>query len=76
MRELTDSQAASPFVSKFWGQYHAVKLAAAKLAANASIVLMSGAAGVRLPGRPPPTWPATPRSRDSGAASQPKGNGS
>ncbi|TCO55125.1 NAD(P)-dependent dehydrogenase (short-subunit alcohol dehydrogenase family) [Actinocrispum wychmicini] len=53
MRELSDEDAASPFVSKFWGQYHAVKHAAAKLSADASIVLMSGAASVRPPGPAP-----------------------
>ncbi|MFF4161214.1 SDR family oxidoreductase [Streptomyces sp. NPDC001678] len=53
MRELTDSEAESPFVSKFWGQYHAVKHAAAKLTAHASIVLMSGAASVRPPAAAP-----------------------
>lgn len=53
MRELTDSEAESPFVSKFWGQYHAVKHATAKLTAHASIVLMSGAASVRPPAAAP-----------------------
>jgi NAD(P)-dependent dehydrogenase (short-subunit alcohol dehydrogenase family) len=53
MRELSDAAAASPFETKFWGQYHAVKHAAPKLAADASIVLMSGAASVRPPGAAP-----------------------
>jgi NAD(P)-dependent dehydrogenase (short-subunit alcohol dehydrogenase family) len=53
MRELSDADAASPFETKFWGQYHAVKHAAPKLAADASIVLMSGAASVRPPGAAP-----------------------
>ncbi|WKU43484.1 SDR family oxidoreductase [Streptomyces sp. VNUA116] len=53
MRELTDSEAESPFVSKFWGQYHAVRHAAPKLTADASVVLMSGAASVRPPAAAP-----------------------
>ncbi|GGX98479.1 SDR family oxidoreductase [Streptomyces hiroshimensis] len=53
MRELSDSDAESPFVSKFWGQYHAVKYAAPKLTADASVVLMSGAASVRPPAAAP-----------------------
>jgi NAD(P)-dependent dehydrogenase (short-subunit alcohol dehydrogenase family) len=53
LRELSDSDAASPFVTKFWGQYHAVKHAAPRLAPDASIVLMSGAASVRPPGAAP-----------------------
>ncbi|MET9418531.1 SDR family oxidoreductase [Streptomyces klenkii] len=53
MRELTDSEAESPFVSKFWGQYHAVKHAAPRLTADASVVLMSGAASVRPPAAAP-----------------------
>ncbi|WP_370965197.1 SDR family oxidoreductase [Amycolatopsis sp. cg9] len=53
LRELSDADAASPFVTKFWGQYHAVKHAAPKLARDASIVLMSGAASVRPPGAAP-----------------------
>ncbi|MCR6488000.1 SDR family oxidoreductase [Amycolatopsis sp. OK19-0408] len=53
LRELSDSDAASPFVTKFWGQYHAVKHAVPKLAPDASIVLMSGAASVRPPGAAP-----------------------
>ncbi|GAA2207495.1 SDR family oxidoreductase [Nonomuraea monospora] len=53
MRELSDEAAASPFTSKFWGQYHAVRLALPKLGADASIVLMAGAASVRPPGPAP-----------------------
>ncbi|GAA3579629.1 SDR family oxidoreductase [Amycolatopsis ultiminotia] len=53
MRELSDEEAASPFVTKFWGQYHAVKYAAAKLSADASVVLMAGAASVRPPAAAP-----------------------
>ncbi|GAA3660396.1 SDR family oxidoreductase [Nonomuraea antimicrobica] len=53
MRELSDEEAHSPFVSKFWGQYHAVRLALPKLAPDASIVLMSGAASVRPPAAAP-----------------------
>ncbi|MFD4197507.1 SDR family oxidoreductase [Amycolatopsis thermoflava] len=53
MRELSDEDAASPFVTKFWGQYHAVKHAAPKLSRDGSVVLMSGAASVRPPGPAP-----------------------
>lgn len=53
MRELTDAEAESPFVSKFWGQYHAVRLAAPKLAPDGSVVLMAGAASVRPPAAAP-----------------------
>lgn len=53
MRELSDEDAASPFETKFWGQYHAVKHAVPRLTADASIVLMSGAASVRPPGAAP-----------------------
>ncbi|WP_410630860.1 SDR family oxidoreductase [Amycolatopsis sp. cmx-4-83] len=53
LRELSDEDAASPFTTKFWGQYHAVKHAVPKLAPDASIVLMSGAASVRPPGAAP-----------------------
>ncbi|MGW3013074.1 SDR family oxidoreductase [Streptomyces sp. NPDC001219] len=49
MRELSDEDAESPFVSKFWGQYHAVRAALPKLAEDGSVVLMSGAAGARPP---------------------------
>ncbi|WP_433664874.1 SDR family oxidoreductase [Nocardia sp. CA-128927] len=53
MRELSDAAAASPFESKFWGQYHAVPLAAPKLAEDGSAVLMSGAASARPAGLAP-----------------------
>ncbi|UOZ05788.1 SDR family oxidoreductase [Amycolatopsis sp. WQ 127309] len=53
LRELSDADAASPFETKFWGQYHAVKHAAPRLAPEGSIVLMSGAASVRPPGAAP-----------------------
>jgi NAD(P)-dependent dehydrogenase (short-subunit alcohol dehydrogenase family) len=53
LRELSDEDAASPFETKFWGQYHAVKHAVPRLAPDASIVLMSGAASVRPPGAAP-----------------------
>ncbi|MFG2222299.1 SDR family oxidoreductase [Streptomyces sp. NPDC048644] len=53
MRELSDEDAESPFVSKFWGQYHAVRYAAPKLAQDGSVVLMSGAAGARPPAAAP-----------------------
>ncbi|MEU5693235.1 SDR family oxidoreductase [Actinosynnema sp. NPDC020468] len=49
MLALSDEDAASPFTSKFWGQYHAVKHAAPKLAPDGSVVLMAGAASVRPP---------------------------
>ncbi|CAL9301088.1 SDR family oxidoreductase [Streptomyces sp. SudanB182_2057] len=57
MLELSDKDAESPFVSKFWGQYHAVRHAAPKLAADGSVVLMSGAAGARPPA-PAPAYAA------------------
>ncbi|MCV7227188.1 SDR family oxidoreductase [Mycolicibacterium komossense] len=47
MSELTVAQAASAFDSKFWGQYRVVKSALPKLAPDAAVVLMSGAAGAR-----------------------------
>jgi NAD(P)-dependent dehydrogenase (short-subunit alcohol dehydrogenase family) len=53
MRELSDADAESPFVTKFWGQYHAVKHALPKLAPDGSVVLMSGAASVRPPAAAP-----------------------
>ncbi|MCQ8768437.1 SDR family oxidoreductase [Streptomyces telluris] len=53
MLELSDADAESPFVSKFWGQYHAVKCAAPRLTPDASVVLMSGAASVRPPAAAP-----------------------
>ena len=51
MRELSISDAASSFDSKFWGQYRVVKAALPVLAADASVVLMAGAASVRPAGR-------------------------
>ncbi|GAA4054282.1 MULTISPECIES: SDR family oxidoreductase [Actinomadura] len=53
MLELTDEAAASPFTSKFWGQYHAVRHAAPKLSGDGSVVLMAGAASVRPPAPAP-----------------------
>lgn len=53
MMQLSDEDAESPFVSKFWGQYHAVKAAVPKLAEDGSIVLMAGAAGARPPAAAP-----------------------
>ncbi|MGH4031137.1 SDR family oxidoreductase [Actinomycetota bacterium Odt1-20B] len=53
MLELSDEDAESPFVSKFWGQYYAVKHAAPKLTRDGSVVLMSGAASVRPVGSAP-----------------------
>ncbi|MFI1797948.1 SDR family oxidoreductase [Streptomyces sp. NPDC020379] len=57
MRELSDEDAESPFVSKFWGQYHAVRHAAPKLSPDGSVVLMAGAAGARPPA-PAPAYAA------------------
>ncbi|MGC0362028.1 NAD(P)-dependent dehydrogenase (short-subunit alcohol dehydrogenase family) [Rhodococcus sp. 27YEA15] len=48
-REQTVDEAASPFTSKFWGQYRVVRAALDKLTPTASVVLMSGAASVRPP---------------------------
>ena len=53
MRELSEEDAESPFRSKFWGQYHAVRHAAPKLSGDGSVVLMSGAASVRPPAAAP-----------------------
>ncbi|WEK61090.1 MAG: SDR family oxidoreductase [Candidatus Microbacterium colombiense] len=53
MRDLDPAQAASPFASKFWGQYRVVHAALDRLTADASIVLMSGAASVRPPAAAP-----------------------
>lgn len=47
MHDLTDEETESPFKSKFWGQYYAVKEASKKISKHGSIVLMSGAASVR-----------------------------
>ncbi|MFF2327340.1 MULTISPECIES: SDR family oxidoreductase [unclassified Streptomyces] len=57
LRELNTQDAESPFVSKFWGQYHAVRHAAPKLSPDGSVVLMAGAAGARPPG-PAPAYAA------------------
>ncbi|WP_078324154.1 SDR family oxidoreductase [Mycobacteroides salmoniphilum] len=51
--ELSIEEAATPFESKFWGQYRVVKTAVPKLAGDASVVLMSGAASVRPAGNAP-----------------------
>lgn len=51
--ELSIEDAATPFDSKFWGQYRVVKAALGKLSDDASIVLMSGAASVRPAGNAP-----------------------
>ena len=53
LRELSISDAASPFDSKFWGQYRVVKAALPVLTADASVVLMAGAASVRPAGAAP-----------------------
>lgn len=45
--DLDDEAAESPFRSKFWGQYRAVRAALPYLTKNASITLMAGAAGAR-----------------------------
>lgn len=45
--DIDDEVAESPFRSKFWGQYYAVKHALPHLEKDGSIVLMSGAAGAR-----------------------------
>lgn len=57
MLELSDADAASPFTSKFWGQYHVVRHAAPLLSKDGSVVLMSGAAGARPPA-PAPAYAA------------------
>ncbi|MGH7292119.1 MAG: SDR family NAD(P)-dependent oxidoreductase, partial [Myxococcota bacterium] len=53
LRDLDEATAATPFDSKFWGQYRVVKAVLDRLAPDASIVLMSGAASVRPPGPAP-----------------------
>ena len=53
LRELSISDAASPFDSKFWGQCRVVKAALPVLTADASVVLMAGAASVRPAGAAP-----------------------
>ncbi|PBC81109.1 NAD(P)-dependent dehydrogenase, short-chain alcohol dehydrogenase family [Streptomyces sp. 2224.1] len=57
MLKLDDADAASPFTSKFWGQYHVAKYAAPLLPSDGSVVLMSGAAGARPPA-PAPAYAA------------------
>lgn len=57
MRELSEQDAASPFDSKFWGQYRTVRTALPKLAPDGSVVLMSGAASAR-PAGPAPAYVA------------------
>ncbi|WP_373999182.1 SDR family oxidoreductase [Bdellovibrio bacteriovorus] len=47
MTEISDEIAESPFKSKFWGQYWAVKHSIGKISSEGAIVLMSGAASVR-----------------------------
>lgn len=44
--EISDEVAESPFKSKFWGQYWAVKHSVGKISEEGAIVLMSGAASV------------------------------
>lgn len=51
--ELSVEEAATPFESKFWGQYRVVKTALPKLADDAAVVLTSGAASVRPAGNAP-----------------------
>jgi NAD(P)-dependent dehydrogenase (short-subunit alcohol dehydrogenase family) len=47
MAELSVNRAATPFDSKFWGQYRVVKTAIPLLSPDAAVVLMSGAASAR-----------------------------
>jgi NAD(P)-dependent dehydrogenase (short-subunit alcohol dehydrogenase family) len=47
MRELSPAEARTPFESKFWGQYLAVRAALPHLTHDASVVLVSGADGAR-----------------------------
>lgn len=56
-REVDEATAASPFESKFWGQYRVLHAALDRLAPDASVVLMSGAASVR-PAGPAPAYVA------------------
>lgn len=53
LAELSVREAATPFESKFWGQYRVVKSALPRLAADAAVVLMAGAASVRPAGNAP-----------------------
>lgn len=45
--QISDEEAESPFRSKFWGQYWAVRDAIPHLSPDGSITLMAGAAGAR-----------------------------
>lgn len=47
--QIDDEVAESPFKSKFWGQYWAVRDALPTLSKDGSITLMAGAAGARPP---------------------------
>jgi len=47
--QIDDATAESPFRSKFWGQYYAVREALPRLAKDGTVTLMSGAAGARPP---------------------------
>jgi NAD(P)-dependent dehydrogenase (short-subunit alcohol dehydrogenase family) len=47
--QIDDATAESPFRSKFWGQYYAVREALPRLSKDGSVTLMSGAAGARPP---------------------------
>lgn len=53
LSELSVEEAATPFDSKFWGQYRVVKTALPRLASDAAVVLMSGAASIRPAGSAP-----------------------
>ncbi|GAC69176.1 SDR family oxidoreductase [Gordonia soli] len=55
--DLSIADAATAFDTKFWGQYRVVKTALSSLADDASVVLMSGAAGAR-PAGPAPAYSA------------------
>ncbi|AWN50880.1 short-chain dehydrogenase [Methylobacterium sp. 17Sr1-1] len=45
--DLDDEAAESPFRSKFWGQYRAIRAALPSISSSGSITLMAGAAGAR-----------------------------
>ncbi|QWF85378.1 SDR family oxidoreductase [Amycolatopsis sp. CA-230715] len=49
LTEISDELAESPFRSKFWGQYYAVKHALPRFSSTGSVVLMGGAYGARPP---------------------------
>lgn len=53
MAQLSIEEAATAFDSKFWGQYRVVKTALDKLAPDAAVVLVSGAASARPAGAAP-----------------------